>query len=183
MNLQPPRLGKLRLRGADQGALFFGGSVQVEADRIVRPTAEEGSNLGVAKFGVPRQSRDLFLLLPPGIENPEVLSLAIAAQLVGYVLIAHPETQGLGARFKGGDGNRGEDQVEQRSGARVGYAEHAPPHVEQESGEAEGERAQKQRLEAKPDEGGPNDQRLVVDRPRKVAGEVIVRVCLRAIDQ
>src|SRR5216684_8048228 len=183
MNREPPRLGELGLRRADQGPLLFGGSVQVEADGLVWTTAEEGSNLRVAKLGVPRQPGDLFLRLPPRIEDPEVLGLAIATQLVGYELIARPETQDLGARFEGGDGSRGEDQVDQRSRASVGKAEHAAPHVEQDPGEADRERAEEHRLEAKPEEGGPDRQSLVVDRPRKVAGEVIVCVCLRAIDQ
>src|ERR1700687_777186 len=127
MNRKPPRLGELGLRRADQGPLLFGGSVQVEADGLVWTTAEEGSNLRVAKLGVPRQPGDLFLWLSPRIEEAEVLGLAIAAQLVGYELIAHPETQDLGARFEGGDGSRGEDPGEQRSGARGGKAEQAPP--------------------------------------------------------
>src|SRR5260370_3435523 len=170
MNRKPPRLGELGLRRADEGPLLFGGSVKIEADGLVWTAAEEGSNVRVAKLGVPRQPGDLFLCLPARIEDPEVLSLAIAPQLIGYELIAHPETEGLGARFEGGDGNRGEDQVEQRSRASVGKAEHAAPHVEQDSGEADRERAEEHRLEAKPEEGRLDRQRFVVDRPRKGAG-------------
>src|ERR1700687_922647 len=183
MNRKPPRLGELGLRRADEGPLLFGGSVQVEADGLVRTTAEEGSNLRVAELGVPRQPGDLVLWLSPRIEEPEVLGLAIATQLVGYELIARPETQDLGARFERGDGSRGKGPGEQRPRASVGKAEHAAPPVEQDPGEADRERAEEHRLDAKPEEGGPDRQSLVVDRPRKVAGEVIVCVCLRALDQ